>query len=187
MGLGKLFGGLLGGAVGGTASPGYKGQKYDQMIGSDDRKKYAGSGMSRMEGWASGDVPMMSQADINRGLSGQMGRLDATAETARQRAGERAVSRGEGARSGMLDKRLAEVDRSLLDAKRQTAAPIHAQQAAQKGQMMMSAQGMMNPMLQNAENLGYQDHSRMEKLAGAREAAGSGLHRFLGGFSAGMG
>lgn len=180
-------GGLVGGIIGGTSSPGYKGQKFEQMLADADRRKYGQSGAKRLEGWASGQKPLMKQADINRLLSGQMGRLDATAKEARTRATERSVGRGEGAHSGAKEASLANIDRALLDAKRQQGSAIHGQLAAQTPAFQLQAQNAQDRNLWNQEQMAYAEHGRLEELAAAREAAGPAWHRALAGMTSGMG
>lgn len=178
---GSMVGMGLGALAGATSSAGYKGKEFDPMVGKDDRQKYAQGGMSRLEGWASGKQPLAKQANINRLLSGQNKRLDAAGASARARASERAIQRGEGPRSGMLDKRLAEIDRDLIGAKREQAGPLMGQLAMQEPQYRMQAMSQMLPFLQGQEALAFQDHSRMEDLRAGRAAQGSALHRALAG------
>ena len=186
-GLGGLIGMGLGGLAGATSSRGYKCKQFDQAVGADDRSKYASSGLSRLDEMASGNKPLVSQANINRMLSGQNARLEGTADTARTRATERSIQRGEGSRSGILDKRLGDVDRDLLNAKRQQAGPLMGKLAMMQPQMKLQALGQMMPFIQGQDQMAAGEHGRLEDLAAKREAAGSSLHRGLAGLAGGSG
>ena len=184
---GALLGMGLGAAAGATSSRGYGGQQFDAMTDPAMREKYAKGGLSRLEGWSSGQQPITSQATINRLLSGQMGRIDASATAARARARERDIQLGGGGRGGSMQRRLGEIDREAIGAKREQAGPLMGQLAMAEPQYRMQALGMMLPFLQGQEQLAAQDWSRMEDLRAGREAAGSALHRGLAGAAAASG
>lgn len=178
----------LGALAGATSSAGYKGKAFDMATDAKSREKLAAAGTSRLEGWASGEKPMMSQANMNRLLSGQRSRLASSAAAARARATSRENQRGGiGARSGSLDRRLSEIDRSLIDAERQTAAPLYGQLAMAQPEYAMQAQQMGLQFLQGQEGMAQQDWERMEALKAARVAQGSALHRGLAGAAGAMG
>ena len=186
-GLGGMIGGGPGLLSGATSSAGYRGKEFsDWLTDAGQDKSAAHSGMDFLSGAMTGKQPLMSQADINRLLSGQNARLEAGATAGRQRAGERAIARGEGRGSGMLESSLAGIDRSLLDAKRQTAQPLYGQLAQQMPEYRLRAAGMMLPFLQGQQGLRYGEHNRMEELAAARAAQGSAFHRALAGGAAGF-
>lgn len=184
-GLDNAIGAGIGALSGATSSAGYRGHAFEPMLDDEERGDYAHSGMSRLEDWSSGSQPMVSQATINRLLSGSMGRLDAEADASRTRATEQSIQYGEGPRGGMRRKQLGKIDRNLLDAKRQTQAPILGQLAMAQPEFQMRAQGMMLPFLSDAERMAYSDHIRMEDLRAARAAQGNQFHRALAGAAAG--
>lgn len=187
-GLSGMIGGGLGLLAGATSSAGYKGKEFGNWLtDSGQEKKHASQGLGFLSNAMTGRDPMMSQGAINQLLSGQDSRLEATAKAGRARAQERAIGRGEvGNKGGMLEASLAGLDRSLLDAKRQQAAPLYGQLAMQAPSYRMQAAGMMLPFLQGQQGARMGEHNRMEDLRGARAAAGSTLHRALAGGAAGF-
>ncbi len=185
-GLDNIIGGGLGLLSGATSSAGYKGKAFGQMTDADTRRDAFGRGLSRTEGWASGEQPLYSDATINQRISGQNARLDAAAGEARNNASERNIQNGMGPRNGGLENRMGEIDRSLLDAKRQQAAPLYAQLAMQEPEYKMRAQSMLFPVLSQQEQIALAEHQRIEELKAARAAQGSQLHRALAGAASGF-
>lgn len=187
MGWDKIAAGAFGALAGATSSAGYKGKPFTTMVNPEDRSRYAGGSLSRIEGWANGSRPVTSQATINRTLSGQRSRIASAAAAARARENERWIASGEGDASGSRGRHLAAIDRSQIDAERQLAGPILAQAAMAQPEFEMRAQGMMLPFLSQEESLAYGDHMRLEQLRAARKAQGSTLHRSFAGGAAGFG
>lgn len=184
----KIAGGVLGAAAGATSSSPYGGKPFEGRLFDDKATRdYAGRSLTRAEGWASGDKPIQSQATINRLTSGSRARLGSAAAQAHENANERWIASGEGPASGSLDRRHAEIDRSLIDAQRQQEAPLLGQMAMREPEFQMQAQGMMMPWLQHAEQMSFEDWQRLEQMKAAKQAAGSALHRALAGGAAGFG
>src|SRR3990167_4886885 len=169
----------LGAAAGATSSAPYGGKPFDGLFDEDTRRDYAGRSLGRAEGWASGENPLWSNATVSRMTKGSEAELEGAATAGRARAGERAIARGEGPRSKMLDKRLTEIDRSLIDAKRRTKGPLLAPLPMQEPEYRARAQAMMFPWLQQSEAMSLEDWVRLEQMKAAKKAAGSQLHRTL--------
>ena len=177
----------LGGLAGLTAPKPYGGKQFDLSTDQGQRKGFASGAMDFLGGAMRGDKPLVSQASINQMLSGSNARLEGTANAARARAQERSIGRGEvGNRGGMLEASLSGIDRSLLDAKRQQAAPLMGQLAMQQPQYRLQAAQQGLGFLQGQEQMALGEHGRMEGLRAGQAAYGSGLSRFLGGAAAGM-
>lgn len=177
----------LGAAAGATSSAPYGGTAYKGDMTDDERRDNYGRSISRVEGWADGSQPVQTQATISRLTKGSEADLEGTAAGARQRASERALQLGGGPRGSMLPKRLGEIDRSLLDAKRRLKGPLLANMQAQEPEYRMRAQGMLFPQLNLQEQMDFQDWQRMEEMKAAKKAAGSQLHRTLAGAAGAMG
>lgn len=186
-GLGGMISGGLGLLTGATSSAGYKGKEFQNWLtDADQEQDYSRQSLGMLSDVMTGSRPLVSQGDIQQLLSGQDARLEAGAQAGRERAMERNIGRGMGRRSGQLEASLMGIDRALLDAKRQQAAPLMGQLAMQMPNQRMQAAGMMLPFLQGQQGIRMGEHERMEGLRGARAAQGSQLHRALGGMAAGV-
>jgi len=174
----------LGAAAGATSPGGFDATRFDGALGDDDRSKYASSSMGRLDELASGKAKYNQQGMITRLTSGDRARVEGAADNARARATERSIERGEGGRSGMLDKRLAEIDREQIGATRQTTGPLMAQLAKRAPQLQLQATGQMLPFIQGQDQMAMQDHSRMQEAAAANKAAGSWYSRMFAGAAA---
>ena len=185
--LDDMIKGGLGLLAGATSSAPYGGKAFEGMIDADTRRDMAGRSLDRAEGWASGEKPLWSTSTVSRLTKGPEAELEGAATAGRARAGERAIQRGEGPRSKMLDKRLSEIDRSLIDAKRRQKGPLLAQLTMQEPEYRMRSQAMMFPWLQASEAMNFEDWARLEQMKAAKKAAGSQLHRALAGAAGAFG
>lgn len=183
----KIAGGAFGLAAG-LASPNpYGGTAYDMPVDKSGVRDIFGNAVSRNEGWASGSKPIQTQGTINRLTSGSLARLGSAAAGAKENATERWAEGGQGPHAGSLDRRLAEIDRSLIDATRQQQAPLLGQMAQREPEFQMQAQQALTGIGENLNAMSYADWQRMEKLKAAKKAAGSPLYRGLAGAMVGLG
>lgn len=173
--------GALGGALKKNV-PRY--QQFDQMTDGGYRQDYSQDVMNYLRQMATGQQPLMSQAEINRQVSGSYGRLDADTAAARERIGERNLAR-QGSMGGMAEASMAELDRANLGQKRQLEAGIQNQLASQAPTMRMNAAGMGLNFLSDQERIALGEHQTAQANA-AQRSQFSKWGNIIGGAISGM-
>lgn len=175
------------GFLGGIFSPSIK--KFTpppQLTDFASRKEWAAAVQRYWQDMATGKTPLMSQADINRQVSGSYGRLDADARAERQRIMERSMGT-QGRLGGMETASMDELGRSLLGQKRQLEAGVQ-NTLAQQAPAMRLAYGQANMgFLGNEQNTANQMALQQYQVDAARKAQGSPLFRGVMGAAGALG
>ena len=182
---GAIGGAVLGGLGGAMAKRPQAYTPYQTMTDPTQRSQFSGQVLNSLQGWATGNKPLMSQAQINEQTSGARGRLAANQQAERMRINERALGR-QGRMGGMQEASMAALGREGLGQQRQLEAGVQNQLAQETPQMAMEASKTGLGFVQGQENNAMDEYHRQMQAAAARQQF-SKWGNILGGMTAGLG